>query len=124
MPIALNAATFVGNRMAGIPGSWSRRWAVSPSLIIVLLLARRAAWRDKAVSGRAVGAAATVALMRPPGSPFSTWRCSGKAAFPCRPDWVSSPASFGADGAARMEVAPSRSSARWLRAAVKLAFGI
>ncbi|NLE20903.1 MAG: chromate transporter [Clostridiales bacterium] len=49
-PIALNAATFVGNRVAGVPGALvATLGCITPSLIIVLLLARLyAAWRDKA----------------------------------------------------------------------------
>ncbi len=48
-PIALNAATFVGMRVQGIPGAVTATLGcVTPSLIIVLILARLyKAWRDK-----------------------------------------------------------------------------
>lgn len=49
-PIALNASTFVGMRVGGLPGSIiATLGCVSPSLIIVLILARMyKAWREKA----------------------------------------------------------------------------
>ena len=49
-PIALNAATFVGTRVAGLPGSIvATIGCITPSLIIVLILARvYSAWKDKA----------------------------------------------------------------------------
>lgn len=49
-PIALNAATFVGTRVAGLPGAVvATLGCITPSLIIVLILARvYQAWRDKA----------------------------------------------------------------------------
>lgn len=48
-PIALNAATFVGYRVQGVPGAIvATLGCVTPSLIIVLILARLyASWRDK-----------------------------------------------------------------------------
>lgn len=48
-PIALNAATFVGMRVQGIMGAFAATLGcVTPSLIIVLILARLyKAWRDK-----------------------------------------------------------------------------
>ena len=49
-PIALNASTFVGMRVGGLTGSIvATLGCVSPSLIIVLILARMyKAWREKA----------------------------------------------------------------------------
>lgn len=49
-PIALNASTFVGMRVAGLPGAVvATLGCITPSLIIVLILARvYQAWRDKA----------------------------------------------------------------------------
>ncbi|NLM86562.1 MAG: chromate transporter [Clostridiales bacterium] len=49
-PIALNAATFVGTRVAGLPGAIiATLGCITPSLIIVLILARvYRAWKDKA----------------------------------------------------------------------------
>lgn len=48
-PIALNAATFVGNQVAGIPGAVvATLGCITPSVIIVLILARLySAWRDR-----------------------------------------------------------------------------
>lgn len=50
-PIALNAATFVGTQVSGLAGAVvATLGCVSPSLLIVLVLARMyGAWRDKAV---------------------------------------------------------------------------
>ncbi|NLW19849.1 MAG: chromate transporter [Clostridiales bacterium] len=49
-PIALNASTFVGTQVAGLPGAVvATLGCITPSLIIVLILARvYRAWRDKA----------------------------------------------------------------------------
>lgn len=49
-PIALNASTFVGMRVQGIPGAIvATLGCIMPSLIIVLILARLyGAWREKA----------------------------------------------------------------------------
>lgn len=49
-PIALNASTFVGMQVGGLPGALvATLGCISPSLIIVLILAKMySAWRDKA----------------------------------------------------------------------------
>jgi chromate transporter len=49
-PIALNAATFVGQRVGGLPGAVvATVGVITPSLIIVLILARiYQRWREKA----------------------------------------------------------------------------
>lgn len=48
-PIALNAATFVGTRVGGLPGAVvATLGVITPSLIIVLILGRvYRAWKDK-----------------------------------------------------------------------------
>ena len=83
-PIALNAATFVGTRVAGLPGSIvATIGCITPSLIIVLILARvYSAWKDKAAFQGVLGGLrpAAVALIASAGLSIAILALFGEGA--------------------------------------------
>ncbi len=93
-PIALNAATFVGTRVGGIPGAVvATLGCISPSLIIVLALARLyRKWKDKpAFIGVLNGLRpAAVALIASAGLSIAILTFFGpdKAIDPAHLDWI------------------------------------